>query len=389
MSWRWILPFLFWIAQTAYAQEPWGYLFEFRTLEIHPLTGESVNLGRLPQSQIVLSDSRVSRRHAEIREGTNGIVVVDLGTTNGTRLNRRELPSGQTAPLLPGDVLELAAERFLYHESEPELWEDVLRHMMLGNIVRLRVDVHQDRAVKSLGVERIVPAESFALVEPEIGRVRMHYPEDTGRRAGFASDEAAFVGNVLLSDGLCRLSLWGLARGDKMVSRRASFSYLKHGELLVGLGGESRLEARNRFRDGWSNGGIHFLLPLLELVVERPPEAPGVRQTSLNLLGSLIEQDGSTAIGDAACSLAFLHRLDPANAAVPLLAARAEAKRIEVMARKRRGLQADTELAELNEALAAGKDWLRKAVDLGADALEIKKAETEIAEAARLIGESP
>ena len=55
------------------------------------------------------------------------------------------------------------------------------------------------------------------------------------------------------------------------------------------------------------------------------------------------------------------------------------------MARRRQGLQSDTEVGELNEALAAGKGWLHKAVDLGADAGEIKKAEAAIAEAAKLL----
>ena len=40
-----------------------------------------------PSANIVLADPNVSRNHAEIRPQGDGFVVVDLGSTNGTRVN--------------------------------------------------------------------------------------------------------------------------------------------------------------------------------------------------------------------------------------------------------------------------------------------------------------
>jgi Protein of unknown function (DUF3662)/FHA domain len=48
---------------------------------------EPVVIGRLPECSVVLSDPNVSRRHAEIRRVGDAIVVTDLGSTNGTRVN--------------------------------------------------------------------------------------------------------------------------------------------------------------------------------------------------------------------------------------------------------------------------------------------------------------
>jgi hypothetical protein len=48
---------------------------------------EPVSIGRLPECDVVLSDANVSRRHAEVRRRGNEFVVVDLGSTNGTRVN--------------------------------------------------------------------------------------------------------------------------------------------------------------------------------------------------------------------------------------------------------------------------------------------------------------
>lgn len=56
-------------------------------------------VGRLPDCGVQIVDASVSRYHAEIRARGDGFVVVDLGSTNGTRVNgvrvyERELRDG-------------------------------------------------------------------------------------------------------------------------------------------------------------------------------------------------------------------------------------------------------------------------------------------------------
>ena len=46
-----------------------------------------VTMGRNPDSTIVLADPNVSRAHAEIRPRGTGFVVIDLGSTNGSKVN--------------------------------------------------------------------------------------------------------------------------------------------------------------------------------------------------------------------------------------------------------------------------------------------------------------
>jgi hypothetical protein len=55
-----------------------------------PLGTTPVTVGRLPECEIVLTDANASRRHVEIRpatDGGGGYVVIDLGSTNGTKVN--------------------------------------------------------------------------------------------------------------------------------------------------------------------------------------------------------------------------------------------------------------------------------------------------------------
>ena len=60
--------------------------------------------GRLAALEIVLDDSSVSRRHAEIRSTDKGWRVRDLGSTNGTFLNGNRLGPGEWA-VRPHDII--------------------------------------------------------------------------------------------------------------------------------------------------------------------------------------------------------------------------------------------------------------------------------------------
>src|SRR3954470_17659697 len=52
-----------------------------------PVGDDPVTVGRLADCDIPLNDKNVSRRHAEIRRNDDAIVVVDLDSMNGTRVN--------------------------------------------------------------------------------------------------------------------------------------------------------------------------------------------------------------------------------------------------------------------------------------------------------------
>ena len=61
--------------------------------------------GRLGSLEIVLDDSSVSRRHAEVRYGDEGWHVRDLESTNGTYVNGVRVGPGDQ-PLKPRDIVQ-------------------------------------------------------------------------------------------------------------------------------------------------------------------------------------------------------------------------------------------------------------------------------------------
>jgi hypothetical protein len=66
-------------------------------------------LGRSRDSDIVVDDANVSRHHAEIRPGSQGWTIADLGSTNGVRVNGRPI-GGQPQALHSGDRVELGTQ---------------------------------------------------------------------------------------------------------------------------------------------------------------------------------------------------------------------------------------------------------------------------------------
>ena len=67
--------------------------------------------GRHPDSDIFLDDVTVSRRHAEFHRGSGGFTVRDVGSLNGTYVNRERVES---ATLSNGDEVQIGKFRLVF-----------------------------------------------------------------------------------------------------------------------------------------------------------------------------------------------------------------------------------------------------------------------------------
>jgi pSer/pThr/pTyr-binding forkhead associated (FHA) protein len=78
---------------------------------MHDLSDEVVTVGRGQESSIFLNDVTVSRKHAEIVHGDRGYRIRDVGSLNGTYVNRVRVDA---VDLRNGDEIQVGKYRFKF-----------------------------------------------------------------------------------------------------------------------------------------------------------------------------------------------------------------------------------------------------------------------------------
>jgi Protein of unknown function (DUF3662)/Inner membrane component of T3SS, cytoplasmic domain len=78
------------------------------------LGADPLVIGRLPECGVVLSDPNVSRRHAELRRAGESVLVTDLGSTNGTRVNGSRV---REQYLSSGDEISVGSTTLVFEMS--------------------------------------------------------------------------------------------------------------------------------------------------------------------------------------------------------------------------------------------------------------------------------
>jgi FHA domain len=82
-----------------------------RSGEVFNVGGERMTIGRSPDAEIFLDDVTVSRNHALLVRRRDGLYIDDLGSLNGTYVNRRRIESHKLAN---GDELQVGKYKLTY-----------------------------------------------------------------------------------------------------------------------------------------------------------------------------------------------------------------------------------------------------------------------------------
>ena len=82
-----------------------------RAGEAFNITGERMTIGRSPEAEVFLDDVTVSRNHALLVRRRDGLYIDDLGSLNGTYVNRHRIESHR---LQNGDELQVGKYKLTY-----------------------------------------------------------------------------------------------------------------------------------------------------------------------------------------------------------------------------------------------------------------------------------
>ncbi len=88
-------------------------------------------IGRTGAVEVLIEDDSVSRRHAEVARTSDGYVVRDLGSANGTLVNGEPV-AGDEVVLKPGDVVQVGVVELVFEVLEPEKLDAPVRRRDRG-----------------------------------------------------------------------------------------------------------------------------------------------------------------------------------------------------------------------------------------------------------------
>jgi FHA domain-containing protein len=82
-----------------------------RAGETFLVSGDQMTIGRSPDAEVFLDDVTVSRNHALLVRRRDGVYIDDLGSLNGTYVNRRRIESHK---LQDGDELQVGKYKLTF-----------------------------------------------------------------------------------------------------------------------------------------------------------------------------------------------------------------------------------------------------------------------------------
>lgn len=156
-------------------------------------------LGRSDEVQLVLPDTSVSRRHAQVEAGASAVELLDLGSANGTTVNGKEVVRWTLAD---GDVIQVGTFTLTFREadSQPDIPETD-GQMGHGNDEVTSPDLAREVEQPELTSELPVPppitfdAPTLRLDNPVAGRTAAASRRESARLVAVEGSETWPVGD--------------------------------------------------------------------------------------------------------------------------------------------------------------------------------------------------
>jgi len=100
-----------------------GYIivrFEGNVIQTIPLTRTAITIGRSPEVGISLPHPLISRAHAQVRLDAQGLILTDLGSSNGTFIGEERLAPNQPRILTDRMTFRIGPYQLIYQAAQPQ-----------------------------------------------------------------------------------------------------------------------------------------------------------------------------------------------------------------------------------------------------------------------------
>jgi pSer/pThr/pTyr-binding forkhead associated (FHA) protein len=180
-----------------------------------------VTIGRAPSNDIVLTDGRVSARHAQIERQGNRASIRDLQSTNGTYVNGQRIADAH--PLAPGDTIRLGRTAWVVEAAQaPARPAAAIAHLTVtrGRAEPATLDLDAESDVT------IGRGDDNDVVIRDDPRISRHHAQLTGTAAGHEIVDLGSTNGITVNGQ--RVSRTVLRDGDRIQLGDTELTYTRH-----------------------------------------------------------------------------------------------------------------------------------------------------------------
>ena len=197
-----------------------------------------VSIGTLPGNDLVLTDPTVSRSHAEVEERSDGYLLRDHDSTNGTFLDNVRVREGY---ITPGSVIRLGQTEMTFSPLEERIEVPQSKAGSFGELIGSSTPMREVYGI----LERIAPTDVTVLLEGETGTGKelaaraIHCHSRRAGRPFVVFDCGAVAPNLIESE------LFGHEKGaftDAVKARQGAFELADNGTIFLDEIGELSLD---------------------------------------------------------------------------------------------------------------------------------------------------
>jgi DNA-binding NtrC family response regulator len=204
----------------------------------HTLESETIIVGTGKDSDVELDDSTVSRSHCKIQSTSEGYIVTDLESTNGTYVDGVRVRS---AFLSPKSVLAVGNTEIQFEPIEERVPIEPSSFHRLGDIVGRSEKIREVFGI----IEKIAPTNSTVVIEGETGTGKEVVARTVHELSNRQEEPFVVFDCGAVPDNLIESELFGHEKGSftgATMSREGVFQAADGGTIFLDELGELNLE---------------------------------------------------------------------------------------------------------------------------------------------------
>jgi DNA-binding NtrC family response regulator len=204
----------------------------------HLFDKSTITIGAMEDNDLIVSDDTVSRYHCRIVQEDTAYLLVDLGSTNGTFINRVRI---KEAYLKPGCTIGLGNTEVKFHSADEKVEIIPSRKEKLGGMVGRHMKMRELYAV----LEKIAPTATTVVIEGETGTGKEVVAQTIHTLSPRASGPMMVFDCGAVPDNLIESELFGHEKGSftgAIMTRQGLFEMAHGGTLFLDELGELPLD---------------------------------------------------------------------------------------------------------------------------------------------------